>query len=64
MTSGTDPTDQLAGVFDELYALEDLPVAEHGEIYGRIHDALGAALASTAVDRADAADQARSPVER
>ena len=64
MTSGTDPRDPLAGIPDELDALDRLPVDEHAEVYSRIHGALGAALASTAADRADADDQPRSPVER
>lgn len=64
MTSGTDPQDPLAGIADDLDVLEALPIAEHAPVYGRIHGALGAALASTAADQADPADDLRSPVER
>lgn len=47
------PVDPLAGIDDQLQALDQLPTADHVEVFGRIHTALGSALAGTSADAAD-----------
>jgi hypothetical protein len=42
--------DPLAAVPDELDALADRPLAEHAEVFTRVHSALTTALATTAID--------------